>query len=410
MSALENNLRLLRDTCRDVREKLGAHEQAAALGPVVSLLDDMLVQQGVLPALAQARDAALNTSGAAGADLSYWQGYQSAVAAQSVALESGAPAERIDTAALQTYLATLPGEAGVRVVAARVVSRGFSKKTVLVSLQGNRTLPAEIALRIDQPFNYLGTTVSDEFPWLRQLAAHGARIAQPFALEGSGRVLGQKFLVSAKVNGGAVGGNYVSPPRNPALVADIAHALAGIHRVRLEGLRGLQPAGPHIMREVDAYYRDWQALGAVSPALEAGFAWVRRNLAAAHGPEAIIHNDYNFNNMMIEGDRLLAVVDWEFAHIGTPAADLGYFYYSAENTASFDYFLDQYRQAGGTVPAQATLDFYIFWGQLRLAVMGFQAVAGLNGGNFKDIRFAASLGHLRSGMMRVCGKLMELPG
>jgi len=36
-------------------------------------------------------------------------------------------------------------------------------------------------------------------------------------------------------------------------------------------------------------------------------------------------------------------------------------------------------------------------------------MAGLNGGNFKDIRFAASLGHLRNGMMRVCNKLLELP-
>jgi aminoglycoside phosphotransferase (APT) family kinase protein len=30
--------------------------------------------------------------------------------------------------------------------------------------------------------------------------------------------------------------------------------------------------------------------------------------------------------MMVEGDRLVAAVDWEFAHRGNPAADLGYFY------------------------------------------------------------------------------------
>ncbi len=406
MSALENNLRLLRDACRAVQARLGAHEQAAALGPVVGLLDDMLVQQTVLPALARARDAGASVA----AELRYWQDYQSAVAAQAVVAAGDAPVDDVDTAALREYLASLPGEAGVEVARARVVSRGFSKKTVLVSLLNNKVLPAEIALRIDQPFNYLGTTVVDEFPWLSQLWAHGACIAQPFALEATGRVLGQPFLVSAKVNGGAVGGNYVSPPRNPALVENIASALAGIHGVPLEGLRGLRPAGAHIMREVDAYYRDWQALGATSPAVEAGFAWVRRNLHAAEGAAAIIHNDYNFNNMMIEGERLLAVVDWEFAHIGNPASDLGYFYYSADNTASFEFFLQSYERAGGRVPGAAALDFYIFWGQLRLAVMGFQAVAGLNGGNFKDIRFAASLGHLRSGMLRVCAKLLELAG
>jgi hypothetical protein len=60
------------------------------------------------------------------------------------------------------------------------------------------------------------------------------------------------------------------------------------------------------------------------------------------------------------------------------------------------------------VPPPETLAFYIFWGQLLLVVVGFQAVNGLQSGNFKDIRFAASLGHLRSGMQPVTERLENL--
>jgi len=389
MTVLVNNLRLLRDTVA------GAGLESAA-----ALLNDMIVQQTILPGLQAAR------AGDVASDLTFWREYKQAVADEGRPPEA-APAETLDTAALQAYLASLPGESGVSVIAANTVSRGFSKKTVLVSLAGGARLSDEIALRMDQNFNYLGTTVTDEYPWLQQLWRFGARIPQPFALEASGTVLGQKFLVSARVGGRAIGGNYVSPPRNPALIADIAEALAGIHAVPVAPLRGLADETPHIAREIEQSYADWRAVGAECATMEAGFDWVRAHQHLAAGNEAIVHNDFNFNNMMIEDGRLVAVVDWEFAHLGNPAADLGYFYYSAENVASFDYFLDRYAAAGGTVPEAPTLAFFVFWGQLRLAVMGFQASAGFNAGQFKDIRFAATLGHLRSGMLRVCEKLME---
>ena len=77
------------------------------LGPVVSLLDDMLVQQEALPELARACDAAPDVA----ADLRYWQGYQAAVAEQATVPVSDAPVDGID----KNYLATLPGEAGVAV-------------------------------------------------------------------------------------------------------------------------------------------------------------------------------------------------------------------------------------------------------------------------------------------------------
>jgi len=44
------------------------------------------------------------------------------------------------------------------------------------------------------------------------------------------------------------------------------------------------------------------------------------------GPERIVHGDYNLANVMYRRDRperVLAVLDWEMAALGTPEADLG---------------------------------------------------------------------------------------
>jgi len=36
----------------------------------------------------------------------------------------------------------------------------------------------------------------------------------------------------------------------------------------------------------------------------------------------IVHGDFRPQNALIEGDRINALVDWEFAHIGQPVENL----------------------------------------------------------------------------------------
>jgi aminoglycoside phosphotransferase (APT) family kinase protein len=100
-----------------------------------------------------------------------------------------------------------------------------------------------------------------------------------------------------------------------------------------------------------------------------------------------------------------AVLDWEFAHVGTPASDLAYFRYSADAGSSFAAFLQAYAEAGGTIPPPGQLEFYTLWGQLRLAVMGFKAVRQFEDGRFDDIRFGSAIGYRRQGILRVADLL-----
>jgi hypothetical protein len=107
--------------------------------------------------------------------------------------QRAAPAAADDSLDLDTLTgflrATFADEPDVSVAAANIVSRGMSKKTVLLELAGNRALPDVLVLRMDQSMtNYLGTAVADEYPPLALLWQHGARVAQPFAVEPTGEV------------------------------------------------------------------------------------------------------------------------------------------------------------------------------------------------------------------------------
>src|SRR5438128_12236791 len=61
------------------------------------------------------------------------------------------------------------------------------------------------------------------------------------------------------------------------------------------------------------------------PEIEAAAAWLARNLPKESGA-AVIHNDYKYDNVVLDaGDlsRVVSVLDWEMATVGDPLMDLG---------------------------------------------------------------------------------------
>ncbi|MCG2840952.1 phosphotransferase [Sandaracinobacter sp. RS1-74] len=393
--ATASQLRLVRDAVGRM------NVDAAERDPVMGLLAELIAVETLDLPRASATE-----------ELAYQQAFEAMALDERQSTPRAATADTLDLEALAAYLnEAVAGEGAIHVRAANTVSRGMSKKTVLISLEGARTLPAELALRVDRTANnYLGTTVVDEWGPLRRLWDHGARIPQPFALEAGGGVIGDPFIVFARASGAPVGSIYVPPGRNTALLADTAGCMARVHTVPVDDWpRAGQPVGDAFFdAQFAEYLADWQALGERNAIMEACFDWIDRHRQQAYGPPAFTHDDFNYNNMLVEGDRVSAVLDWEFAHVGTPAADVAYIWYAAENMGSFADFLRAYVDAGGWQPPQAQLDFYLLWGQLRLGVMGHKAVRNLEEGHFDDVRYALSRWHRRQALFRLSDLLDRL--
>jgi aminoglycoside phosphotransferase (APT) family kinase protein len=186
-------------------------------------------------------------------------------------------------------------------------------------------------------------------------------------------VLDGPFIIFERKVGGLVGNNFQAPSPNPVLAADVARCLARgashARRSRAANSRGRlvsRGAGARGPRQV---LRDFTGLGFPVPVIDAAFNWLYAHMDRAAGDCAVVHGDYNFNNLLIDGDRVSAIVDWEFLHAGNPAADLGWIHYSAEGICGWRQFLDFYADAGGYRLNPVDLEYFILLGQTRLGVM-----------------------------------------
>jgi aminoglycoside phosphotransferase (APT) family kinase protein len=103
--------------------------------------------------------------------------------------------------------------------------------------------------------------------------------------------------------------------RRRALPLEMADELAKIHSI--EPLDFL-PRGDSIAR----FYDELDSVGEPHPAIEYGLAWVRERLAPSRDA-TFVHGDFRLGNLAV-GDHLVAVLDWEFAHVGDPVEDVAW--------------------------------------------------------------------------------------
>jgi aminoglycoside phosphotransferase (APT) family kinase protein len=61
------------------------------------------------------------------------------------------------------------------------------------------------------------------------------------------------------------------------------------------------------------------------PTLDAAFDWLERHLPPERGPEVITWGDARVSNIVYEGSRPVALLDWEMAALGPPEVDVGWF-------------------------------------------------------------------------------------
>jgi aminoglycoside phosphotransferase (APT) family kinase protein len=174
---------------------------------------------------------------------------------------------------------------------------------------------------------------------LLQLGRAGAPVPPVVAIDGSGGAVGRPCFVMELVEGRSVndtgpGGPHADPELQEAgaraqrAVWDSFHdALAAMHRI--------DPAevpeasfGPNGLLDVLAYWRE--ALLDAAPAEQvprqlAMLAWLEEHLPAdAYDAPAVCLGDARLVNGLVVGDEVRALVDFEVAYVGNPAADIAY--------------------------------------------------------------------------------------
>ncbi len=231
-------------------------------------------------------------------------------------------------------------------------------------------------------------------------AAAGAPVPHVLIADDSPAALGNPFLICEEIAGetivrriqrqlDAAGGQTA----RAGLLRQCAQALAAIHRADpcISGLAGEDPL---------AQWRErLDAMGDTTATFEWAFRWLeaRRPEPSA---DVLVHGDYRMGNLIVDGSRLAAVLDWELVHRGDPYDDLAWFCIrawrfgapaslGAGGLGSIESFVRAYEHASGTSVDRVVFHWWVVLATLRWGVIcRYQAERHLTG-QFRSVELAA---------------------
>lgn len=307
-----------------------------------------------------------------------------------------APVAPIDErAALQAWIDGRPDAPRTRIDSVRTLAGGRSKITRLIEVEQDDGRPASWVMRQDTRLQ-LGLDAGREFALLDSLNRAGIPVAMPILVEPSPSALGAPFMLTSRIEGRHVGQFWGLDEQSPHLLVALARLLGAIHslpvdRVDIAGAR--DRLSPHaavtaMLDDFEGRYRR-QHFGR-SIALALGFAWLRRNIDVGAQRTGLVHGDVGFHNILFDGDRLAALLDWELAHVGDPAEDIGYVHDAVVATMPWDDFLGHYHAAGGPPVDAAQLRYFSVWRAVRNSVMALGASALFLDGGSSDLGVGAA--------------------
>ena len=105
--------------------------------------------------------------------------------------------------------------------------------------------------------------------------------------------------------------------------------LIELHLVEPEaaGLQGLAKGAGYVRRQVEGWSGRWShALTPDVAPIPDVVAWLARTMPTREVAIRLIHNDYRFDNVVLDAEdpmRVIGVLDWEMATLGDPLMDLG---------------------------------------------------------------------------------------
>jgi aminoglycoside phosphotransferase (APT) family kinase protein len=319
--------------------------------------------------------------------------------------------EELDLKVIERFLKdNIPGLSGEILV--RQFPSGYSNLTYLIQV-GDK----ELVLR-RPPFGRKAKTAHDmgrEYRILKALNPVFPYCPKPLAYTEDESVMGCPFYVMERIQGIILRKNLprgleFTPDQMRSLCENLLDVHYKLHTVDYKaiGLEGFGKPEGYVKRQVEGWSGRYRAaLTPDAPLFEKVMQWLHDKMPLDFPKPAVIHNDYKFDNVVLDPDnplKIVGVLDWEMATIGDPLMDLGCslgYWVQSDDPPNF--------QAAGTLPtnlpgaftrdelvkryaekAGITINdfsFYLCFGVFRLAVIAQQIYYRFYHGQTKDERF-----------------------
>jgi len=286
------------------------------------------------------------------------------------------------TARLEDLLRDELGRPDLAVEDLRRLTGGASRETWAFAAAGER-----FVLQRERPAAPRPGAMGLEADLLRAAAEQGVPVAPLVTGAGESEAMGGGFLVSRFVDAETIARKIQRDDEyataRTRFAADCGRALGAIHSIPADAVPELQGADP-----LEQYRAMLDGYGDPHPAFEHAFRWLEANRPASSG-RAVVHGDFRLGNLMLDGEGLKAVIDWEGAHLGDPMEDLGWLCVRAwrfggphpvGGLGSYDELFTAYEEASGTALDREVVRWWEVLGTLKWGVICImQARAHLDG-------------------------------
>ena len=258
----------------------------------------------------------------------------------------------------------------------------------------------QLVLRQDPPGRIAPGRMGLEFELLRAAAGAGVPVPRVHWCDPTSQHLGAPFFAMDRLSGETIPRRLLRDARyanaREGLCDQLGAALAKIHRLEIDapglaaGLERPAQAGEAARSEIDRTAEGYRMLAVEPhPVLDLAERWLR-----AHAPRSqvlkLVHGDFRLGNFMFDESGLVAVLDWELAHLGDPVEDLAWLCVrawrfgnddrAAAGLATREALVAAYEAAGGDPVDRDALRFWEVLGNFKLALVFIgQARAYLDG-------------------------------
>lgn len=273
-----------------------------------------------------------------------------------------------------------------------------------------------------------------EFRILSGLQGVYAQAPKPLVFCEDESVLGAPFYVMERVTGVILRaqpstGMVLTPELMRRLSESFIDNLAAIHAVdcAAAGLSDLGRPEGYVARQVEGWTKRYLNARTDDIAeMEELATWLDLHRPATEAGACLIHNDYKYDNLVLDPENLphvLATLDWEMSTLGDPLMDLGTalgYWAEAEDppewrerafsvttlpgNLSRGQLAERYAARSGRSVSEPV--FYYAYGLFKIAVIVQQIYARYLQGLTKDERFAGLIEVVRAAS-RMAGRAIE---
>jgi len=293
------------------------------------------------------------------------------------------------------------------------VPGGWSKKTYKLSVENGPAGWEQLIIRQDAIGGPTPLSCIGEVEVLKLAERHGIPVGAVVAEE-PGTALDAPFLLMRRMPGVCSMDAWKEKgPDGQLPGAALAAQVARLHRIPLNELSGwdadLSPQDV-IRNGILAFERRWQRDRPMAdPLLEFAVQWLKDNIPTDITRLSIVHADISDRNILLEGGRISAILDWELWHVGDPMYDLAYIRPFISQSMDWQQFVEIYEANGGFKVSMKNDDFWFIFSEVRNSLMlasGLRTfITGLNR-NIKTI--APVMGQYRNRLRLAMRRLKPL--